>query len=153
MTLRCSIPNSTVRTNPKNSRHASVLLEVVLALALFVAAATVISAGINASVQAVERVRLQNHAANLAISLMSELQMHARPVAAIGPESFEPPFQDWLYRIAVDQVADTATEAEALRPVEVIVWHPNENAVHRITQLFRASETTTGEAEFSGGPQ
>lgn len=129
---------------------ASVLLEVVLALALFVAAATVIGAGIHASIQAVERVRLQNHAANLAISLMSELHMRARPVAPFGPESFEPPFEDWLYRIAVDQV-ESATEMEALRPVEVIVWNPNENAVHRLTQMFRASETSLGEAEFAGG--
>ena len=81
---------------------------------------------------------------------MSELHMGARPVAPFGPENFEPPFQDWLYRIAVDQVA-SATEAEALRPVEVIVWNPNENVVHRLTQMFRASETTLGDGEYAGG--
>lgn len=125
------------------SQRASVLLEVVLALALFVGAATVITAGINASIQAVERVRLQTHASNLAISLMSELQMHARPIAPAGPESFEAPFQDWLYRVAVNQTDESPTEADSVRPVEVIVWNPNENVVHRLTQLFRASETET----------
>ena len=118
-----------------------------LALALFVGAATVVTAGINASIQAVQRVRLQNHAANLAISLMSELQMHARLVAPIGPESFEAPFQDWLYRVAVEQGQENAGEAESLRPVEVIVWNPEEGVTHRLTQFFRASEMATGESE------
>ena len=142
-------PESSSKAHSRSER-ASILLEVVLALALFVAAATVITGGINASIQAVERVRLQTHASNLAISLMSELQMHARPIAPIGPESFQAPFQDWLYRIAVNQSDDSPTEADTVRPVEVIVWNPNENVVHRLTQLFRADETAT-ETESSGG--
>jgi hypothetical protein len=124
------------------SEHASILLEVILALALFVGAATVIAGGINASIQAVERVRLQSHAANLAISLMSELQMHARPLAPAGPETFEKPFEQWLYRIAVNQVEESSGEPESLKPVEVIVWNPEENVVHRLTQLFRSSGAT-----------
>jgi hypothetical protein len=131
----------------RKERRGSVLLEVVLALALFVAAATVITAGINASVQAVERVRLQNHAANLAISLMSELQMHARPIAPFGPESFEPPFRDWLYRIALEQGQENTGEREGLQPVEVIVWNPEERITHRLTQLFPPSEVGAGETE------
>ena len=106
-----------------------------------------ITAGINASVQAVHRVRLQNHAVNLAISLMSELQMHARPVAPIGPESFEPPFQDWLYRVAVEQGQESAGEPDSLRPVEVIVWNPEEGITHRLTQFFRAIDMGTAESE------
>jgi len=133
-------------------RHVrgSILLEVVLALALFVGAATVITAGINASLQAVERVRLQNHAANLAISLMSELQMHARPIAPIGPESFEKPFEGWLYRIALEQGEESIREAASLRPVEVIVWNPEEGVTHRLTQFFRASEMGESKPETEG---
>ena len=141
--MRAQLPFS-CRHGPRT--RGSILLEVVLALGLFAAAATVISAGISASTQAVERVRLQNHAANLAISLMSELQMHARPVAPIGPESFEPPFQNWLYRIAIDQGDEIPGEPGALKAVEVIVWNPNENIVQRLTQLFRASETSAAES-------
>jgi hypothetical protein len=131
----------------------SVLLEVVLALALFVGAATVITAGIQASIQAVDRVRLQNHAANLAISLMSELQMHARPLVAIGPESFEAPFTNWLYRVALEQPQEGTGEigeiggGASLQPVEVIVWNPEEGVTHRLTQLFRASEAAAGSQE------
>ena len=122
------------------------LLEVVLALALFIGAATVISAGISASVEAVHRVRLQTHAANLAISLMSEIQIGARPLAAVGPENFEVPFEGWLYRVSLDQSEATASETDTTRAVEVIVWHTQENIVHRMTQLFRASELARAEA-------
>lgn len=124
------------------------LLEVVLALALFIGAATVISAGISASVEAVHRVRFQTHAANLAISIMSELKIGARPLVAIGPENLEAPFQEWLYRVNLNASDETASELNATRAVEVIVWHTEENVVHRVTQNFRASElATAGEKE------
>lgn len=122
------------------------LLEVVLALALFIGAATVISGGISASVEAVHRVRLQTHAANLAISLMSEIQIGARPLAAVGPENFEAPFEEWLYRVSFDQSEATASETDTTRAVEVIVWHTQENIVNRMTQLFQASELARAEA-------
>ena len=128
------------------------LLEVVLALALFIGAATVISGGISASVEAVHRVRLQTHAANLAISVMSELQIGARPLAPVGPENFEAPFQDWLYRVNFSQGEEAASGTESVRPVEVIVWHTEANAVHRITQFFRASELAKSEEEGVKAP-
>lgn len=112
----------------------------VLALALFIGAATVISAGISASVDAVHRVRLQTHAANLAISVMSEIKIGARPLASVGPENLEAPFQEWLYRVDINAGDAVASESSSTRAVEVVVWHTQENAVHRITQLFRASE-------------
>ena len=124
----------------ERSRAASVLLEVVLALALFIGAATVISAGISASVDAVHRVRLQTHAANLAISIMSELKIGARPLAAVGPENLEVPFDAWLYRVNLNASDTAVSESDSTRTVEVIVWHTQENVVHRVTQLFRASE-------------
>ena len=39
------------------------------------------------------------------------------------------------------------SSAESLRPVEVIVWNPEEGVTHRLTQFFRASEIGTGETE------
>ena len=116
------------------------LLEVVLALALFLAAATVISAGINSSIQAVQRLRSSTHATNLAISLMSEMRMQARPIAPAGPESFPPPFQKWKYQIVVTQGEESVLDAGAMQTVEVIISHSEENAVQRLSQLFRESD-------------
>ena len=47
---------------------------------------------------------------------------------------------------SLDQSEATASEADTTRPVEVIVWHTQENIVHRMTQLFRASELARAEA-------
>lgn len=129
----------------KNSRSGSVLLEVILALALFVGAATIISSGLNASIRSVDRVRLQNHAVNLAITILSEIQMQVRPVAEIGPEPFPPPFQDWTYKIEIAQ-SDSAIDSDSLRPVEVIIRHTQENVVQRLTQLFAAARVSEGES-------
>lgn len=128
------------------TKAASVLLEVVLALALFVGAATIISTGLNASIRSVDRVRLQNHAANLAITILSEMQMHARPIVAAGPEPFPPPFADWTFKIDIAQDEGAMEGADSLRAVEVIVRHANENVVQRLTQLFPASDLAGGEA-------
>lgn len=133
---------------------ASVLLEVVLALALFVAAATVISAGINSSIQAAQRLRLGTHAANLAISVMSEMQMHIRPIANAGPEAFSPPFEKWKYQVLVSEAAESSMGTDALQSVEVVITHSEENTVQRLSQLFRASEialsATNNMSEVSG---
>jgi hypothetical protein len=123
----------------------SVLLEVVLALALFVGAATVISAGINASIRAVERVRLQNHAVNLAVTVLSEMQMHIRPVAPFGPEPFPPPFQEWTCKVEIAQTDAAPEAAGSLQPVEVIIKHTRENVVQRFTQLFSTIDISSTE--------
>lgn len=121
-------------------RHGSVLLEVVLALVLFVAAATIVTAGMNASVAAVERLRRDTHTLNLALSLMAELQMNSRPLEPAGPEPFEAPFEDWMWRIDVSALESAAVEADALKKVEVVVWHTTENSNQRVAQLFRSND-------------
>jgi type II secretory pathway pseudopilin PulG len=129
-----------------------VLLEVVLALALFVGAATIISTGINASVQAVFRLRLETHAANLAISLISEMQMRARPITPGGPEAFEAPFTNWNYRVELQQPESGGAESDALQAVEVIVSHAEEPIVYRLTQLFRTTEIAANSTNMVEDP-
>jgi hypothetical protein len=141
------IPRSFSKSNPRF--HGSVLLEVVLALALFVAAATIITSGMNASVQAVHKLRLNTHAVNLAISVISELQMHARPLASSGPEPFEPPFEKWSWKIDVADLESGPLETDAIKRVEVTIRNNEEGIVQRLSQLFRAADV----AEESQQPQ
>jgi Tfp pilus assembly protein PilV len=122
------------------SRSGSVLLEVILALVLFVAAATIITAGMNASVAAVERLRRDSHTLDLALSVMAELQMNARPLESAGPEPFEAPFDDWMWRVDVSALESASVEADALKKVEVTVWHTTENSNQRIAELFRSDD-------------
>ena len=134
-------------------KRGAVLLEVVLALALFVGAATVIGSGLNASVQAVYRLRQETHAANLAVSVFSEMQMHARPIAAAGPEPFLAPFEKWTWQVEVTQPESSPLEADAMRKVEVIIRHTEDGVVRRLTQFMRSSDVPpeTGEMGF-GSP-
>jgi hypothetical protein len=141
----------------QRDRSGSVLLEVVLALALFVGAATIITSGINASMRAVERVRLQNHAINLAITVFSEMHIHARAVAAAGPEPFPAPFQNWTYKIEIAQSETAMDSPEALRQVEVVIKNTMENVTHRLAELFPASaigdaDTNSPSALFASPP-
>lgn len=131
-----------LQSPPRVSRATTgaVLLEVVFALVLFVAAATIITAGMNASVAAVQRLRLSAHALNLAQSTLAEVQMQARTLESAGPEPFAPPFDDWMWRLDVTALESSTVEAEAMKQVEVTVWHTSENTVQRLAQIMRADD-------------
>ena len=90
-----------------------------------------------------ERVRLQIQAVNLAVTVLSEMQMHIRPVAAVGPEPFPSPFQDWTCKIEIAQTDATPEAASSLQPVEVIIKHTRENVTQRLTQLFSTSDVSS----------
>lgn len=130
-------------------KTGAVLLEVVLALTLFVVAATIIANGMQSSVAAVERLRLDTHAANLAVTVMSELQMKIRPLEPAGPESFNAPFEDWTWKVEVGSVDSEGMVGDSLRGVEVIVRHNDPPAVRRLSQLFKIDPSQANGAKES----
>jgi len=114
----------------------SVLLEVVLALFLFVAAATVISSGLSASVKEVDRLRLNIHARNLAATVLAEMQMGIRTVESSGPNAVDPPFDLWVWQAAVGPVPDAVGGLNTLQKVEIVARHKFEPVVFRVTQFL-----------------
>ena len=136
----------------KMKQRGSVLLEVVLALSLFVFAATVITGGLNASVAEAERLRLNLHASNLAISILSELQMGIRTIDAAGPEPFAPPYEMWTWQVEVNPVEDSLTSPLLLRNVEVIVRHQARPIVRRLSQWLPITLPSSATVPSSGGP-
>jgi len=123
----------------KNRRQGAALLEVLIALALFVAAAAVVTGALNSALQSLERQRLSTHAVNLAASVLAELQLGIRPASGEGRRPFESPFQDWTW-----ELAQTSTETETetgialgLTRFEVIVRHPLSSTVQRLTQVLK----------------
>ena len=121
-------------------KSGAVLLEVVLALVLFVGAATIIGTGLNASADGVERLRLSVHGANLAASVICELQMGVRTLADTGPEPFDRPFNDWVYEIHSAPIQSALAEATGLIRVEAVVKHEESGYVHRLGQTLALSE-------------
>ncbi len=115
----------------------AVLLEVVLAIVLFAAAAAVVGIGLKAAMDGTERVRLSTHGGNLAVTVMSELQMGLRSLADTGPEAFGPPFAGWSWEIVGAPWSQNEGARGGLTHVEVIVRHEPTEFVHRLAQVIR----------------
>jgi type II secretory pathway pseudopilin PulG len=134
-----------------SARAGSVLLEVVLAIVLFAAAAAVIGMGLKASIDGAQRLRLSTHAGNLAVTVLSELQMGLRSLADTGPEAFGPPFEGWVWEVAAlpwgqGQAESTpATSAATLMLVEVKVRYEPEGFVHRLAQVIDVAAARSGQ--------
>ena len=138
----------------RRGEEGALLLEVVLALVLFVVAAAIIGGGISASMNSVERQRLNAHASNLAASILAELQMGARTLEEMGPTEFESPFTGWSWEIAPAATAPGEDTAGALRLIEVIVRHDDPVFVYRLNQSIRVGEARNpdiGDFGMDGG--
>ena len=109
----------------------AVLLEVILALVLFVAAAAVIGSALSSSADSIERLRLGVHADNLAASVVAELEMGNRSAAVPGPAPFESPFTNWTWQI-VPPAGDIPGA-----PFEIIVRHESGSPVRRLAQVIQ----------------
>ncbi|HXP61244.1 MAG TPA: hypothetical protein VN829_12180 [Dongiaceae bacterium] len=118
------------------------MLEVVLALALFVAASTVITSALSASVDETERLRLSAHASDLAATILSEMQMGLQAAQSSGPNVFDPPFAEWTWEAVVEaatDVSEASGSSAALQKVTVIVRHQSQPIVCRLTQFLPAA--------------
>jgi type II secretory pathway pseudopilin PulG len=135
----------------KPCRRGAVLVEVVLALALFVAAAAVISGALSASMDSVERLRLNAHAANLAVTVLSELQMGTLAAEGVGPQEFDLPFEDWTWEVLQAPVDDGTTEESRLTHIEVIIRHKASPLVHRLNQVLRLSPHKSTQSSATAG--
>lgn len=139
-----------------SARAGSVLLEVVLAIVLFAAAAAVIGMGLKGSIDGAQRLRLSTHAGNLAVTVISELQMGLRSLADTGPEAFGPPFEGWVWEVAAlpwgqgQAESTTAASAAALMLVEVTVRYEPEGFVHRLAQVIDVAAARSADPALPG---
>ena len=113
------------------------LLEVLLALVLFVAAAAIITASMNASMEGLERLKLNTHAGNLAASVLAELQLGIRVADANGEQMFEKPFEEWTWELTRTSAETESGEASGLTQIEVIIRRKNPDLVYRLAQLLK----------------
>ncbi len=125
------------------------LLEVVLALLLFVAAVAVVSSAMNSAMASVERQRLSLHAANLAFSVHAELDLGLRASELLGPEAFGPPFDEWTWQLASSSLenpsggASGSSDDGGLTMIEVVIRNTNSPVVYRLAQTHRVVKTVT----------
>ncbi|MDA7676671.1 hypothetical protein OAK90_00975 [bacterium] len=124
----------------KRTTVGAILFEVVLALALFVFAAAVISGGFSASLKSVDRMRAELDASNLAASTLAEIVLALKPMSASPPTDFEPPFDGWNWEVEVTEPSEDLDMGGGLTLVEVIIRN---ETLQRETRLARMMRSTT----------
>lgn len=122
------------------------LLEVILALALFVSAAAIVTQGMNASTESLERQRHNTHAANLAATVLAEIQLGIRSLAVTGEQPFEAPFEKWTWQVATTPMAGPGGDTSGLLRVEAIIRHKESPVVRRLAQVIRPGAPRLPEA-------
>jgi len=119
------------------------LLEVVLGLALFFGVAVAILAGLSACVRSATDMRLEAQAADLAITLLSEMQLGAIDIEDAGPMAYEDEtLADWSWEVVVTPVVGTLTELELTR-VEIVIRNTPHDYTHRLYHLLAESAEET----------
>ncbi len=110
------------------------LLEVLLALTLLAAGGAVILASLGSSARQTADLTRDAHGADLAVSILSQIQIGLIEPINDGPYPADPPHQDWTWEVLVEDVLmETEDDPEMLR-VEVIVRHVYEDRTRRLVQ-------------------
>ena len=132
-----------IALRPSRSRGCAgaVLLEVVLALVLFVAAATILTSGMSSSLDSLERLRLGTHAADLAVSVLSELQMGVKSLGLSGPQPFDPVLEGWTWELTSTPLQAESDQATPFKKIEVIIRHDDPALVYRLGQVLRLDDS------------
>ena len=142
----------------RRGTQGAVLLEVLLALILFAAAAAVATTAFNASITSLERQTLGSQALNLAATVLAEVQLGIRPANSESSRPIEPPFEDWTWETALTPTETLSGGLTGLTRVEVIIRHQKSSTVQRLAQVVRLGMATTnnnnsaGTASAAGSP-
>ncbi len=116
--------------------HGSVLLEVVLAIALFFMTATFVMSALNGSLSAVRTAQLEADAADLSITVLSEVQLGLIPLTSDGPVAIElKGYEGWSWQLVVNDASETAELAD-LKQIEIVIQHETEGFTHRTSHLI-----------------
>ncbi|MBT3278578.1 MAG: hypothetical protein HN909_03685 [Phycisphaerales bacterium] len=126
-------------------RRGAILLEVVLSLSLFVLAAALILSALRASHDAATFVRQDIHGENLAMSILSELEMGQIDLASLddSPLAFsddeDDPFVDWSWEISSEDL-DASSELPPEQQLTIIIRSPNGRVAMRLVTLWPAQD-------------
>lgn len=152
MSEKCNgVDHLAVLPQPRTPEAGAVLLEVVLALVLFVAAAAILTSALSSSLDGVERLRLETHAADLAVSVVSELQLGIKTLTGDTAQPFVPPQEGWTWEAQPIPDQNRSDETNQFTRVEVIIRHDQPALVYRLSEVLRIAEAgASGAAQLPG---
>jgi hypothetical protein len=134
-------------------RRAAALLEVVLALAMFFGVAVILLGGLSACMSSVQQLRMSAKASDLAVSMLTEVQIGRVPVVSAGPTQFDDPLKDWTWEVAVSPVTvnSSSTAVPDLSRVDVIVRNTVQGYTQRLTDMIPTPTDQTVTTTAAGG--
>jgi len=130
-------------------RRGAVLLEVVLAMAIFVSVMSVVYLSFHSCRNGLRTVRLNNTAADLAYTVMSEIHLGLIDKASNGPNDYgeeRPELEGWQWEVAVETITETG-EAEPMQQVTVIITNVDENITSELVELMAMEDEEPEEEE------
>jgi type II secretion system protein I len=111
------------------------LLEVVLALALFVGMAMAVISGMTVCIRSAGLLREEAQAADFAVTVLSEIELGVTPAADAPATAFEKPYEEWTWQTTLTPGAPTVPEGIELSQVEIIVRHVPTGYTYRLYNL------------------
>ena len=127
------------RSNPCQQRGA-VLLETLLALGLLLLATGTVVNGLTAGTRATGRLEHDAHATDLAITVLSWMEMGLLPASTQDARRFDHPFRDWTYEIEIESLPDAvalgADRSKPLARVRVTTRHDKHDRELSLSQLI-----------------
>ncbi len=127
--------------------RGAILLEVIVALGLLIVTATVMLGSMSTAARAVKRLRLDNQAADLAVTLLSEIQMGLVEIVQDGPNEYpEEHLEDWTWELAVSSVDQSVLEEAEFTKIEIIIANDSAGFKHRLIRLLPEPELDWAEA-------
>jgi len=137
---------------PHGHHRGAVLLEVVLAMAIFVSTMSVVYMAFYSSRAGLRMVRLNNQAADLAYTVMSEIHLGLIDKANNGPNDYgeeNPELEGWEWQVTVETITDTG-ESESMQQVIVTITNLDENITSELVELMAMEDEEPEEEE---GPE
>jgi Tfp pilus assembly protein PilV len=118
------------------------LLEVVLALSIFVGMAIAVLGGLSVCIRSAGDLRLQAQATDLAVSVVSEIEMGVTPAADAGPTAFDKPYDAWTWQTTLASGPTTGVDGADLTQVEVVVYNADSSYTYRLYEMVPSGEAS-----------
>ena len=131
-------------------RRGIVLLEVVIAMAMFFSAAAIILGGLSQSGRAMMRLKIEAQAADLAVTKLSEVQMRIVPLVSDGPTAYLDPMQDWSWQLVVESLDNPSMDLPEFKRLVVIITHAPTHFTYRLQEIMSDAASGDGAADSSG---
>jgi type II secretory pathway pseudopilin PulG len=117
------------------SARGAVLLEVVLALAIFGMGAVVILSGLQAALRMAQQVQFEAKAADLAVTVISEVQIGQISLQDAGPMTYEEAsLAGWTWQVVTSAIDPMLAEMPPFKQVEAVIRGPG-GRTYRLSQV------------------